>query len=298
MIDYKEDVLMLNRILNAVSRKQPYTRIAFDRTGESVAGCPRGIHTVNPDGTDPKQIRTTGEAPRWSPDGRWIAFTENTEDNGWLASVFVMRPDGQQTSRATFHHDVTATPATWSPDSSQLAYSLWLWQEKKYQLCVVELGTGKWRPLFSSEDEIYPMWAPTNKIIFNQYSKSGGLRLFEVDPADPQLRPCSPFELGDTEPVWSYDGSKVAVGRDGGIVVMNADGSEPKIIRGERQPIQWAISPDQQSVAYTCQEVSSAGFEVFIVRLSDRSKRKLVANPIINNKEVDSRYVSWSPWLV
>lgn len=141
------------------------------------------------------------------------------------------------------------------------------------------------------------MWAPANKIVFNQYGTSGDPRLYEVDPANPQLRPCAPFEPGDTEPVWTYDGRKVVLGRRGGIVVMNSDGSEPETIRLERQPIQWAISPDGLSIAYTCQEVSGAGFEVFVVSLSDQSKRKLVANPIIKNKEVDSRYVSWSPWL-
>jgi Tol biopolymer transport system component len=288
---------MLNRILKALSKKRPYTRIAFDRAGEGVPGCPRGIHTINPDSGDARQIRPTGEAPRWSPDGRWICFLENTPDNGWLPSVFVMRPDGQQARRVTFHHDVSATPATWSPDSRQLTYSLWLWEEKKYQLCVADLRTGNSRPLLSSEDEIYPVWMPANKIVFSQYGELGGPKLFEVDAADPQLRPCALFEPGDTGPVWSYDGSKVVVGRDGGIVVMDADGNYSEVIRCERQPIQWAISPDQHNVAYTCQESGSAGFEVFVIGLGDKKKRKLVANPIVDDKEVDSRYVSWSPWL-
>lgn len=252
---------------------------------------------INPDGTDSRRIRENGESPRWSPDGHSICFLENTPDNGWLPSVFVMRPDGQQVRRVTFHHDVSSTPATWSPDSRRLVYSLWLWEEKKYQLRVVELGTGNSRALLSSEDEIYPMWSPENKIVFNQYGSSGGPRLFEVDPSNPQLRPCAIFEPGDIEPVWSYDGSKVVVGRDAGIVVMNADGSEPEEIHCERQPIQWAISPDGQNVAYTCQESGSAGFEVFVIGLRDKMKRKLVANPIVNDKEVDSRYISWSPWL-
>lgn len=288
---------MLTRILNAISKRRSYTRITFDRTGEGVPGCPRGIHTINPDGGDARQLRSTGEAPRWSPDGSWICFLENTRDNGWLPSVFVMRPDGQQARRVTFHHDVSATPAAWSPDSRQLTYSLWLWEEKKYQLRVAEVGTGNSRLLLSSEDEIYPMWSPANKIVFSQRGGSGGPRLFEVDPSNPRLRPSAPFEPGDTEPVWGYDGSKVVVGRDGGIVVMNADGGDPEMIRCERQPTQWALSPDHQNVAYTCQEAGSAGFEVFVTSLGDKTKRKLVANPIVSDKEVDSRYVSWSPWL-
>src|SRR5260370_23674187 len=116
--------------------RQSTTRIAFDRTGEYVAGCPVGIYSINPDGSDCRQIRATGDSPRWSPDGRQIAFVEKTKDNGWLHGVFVMRPDGGEARRLTFHHDVMATAPTWSPDSGRLSYSLWLWQEQKSELCV------------------------------------------------------------------------------------------------------------------------------------------------------------------
>ncbi len=58
------------------------------------------------------------------------------------------------------------------------------------------------------------------------------------------------------------------------------------------------VSPDAQGVAYSSsRETSNAGFELFIVDLNDESKRKLVANPLKGDKEVDSRCVSWSPWL-
>jgi dipeptidyl aminopeptidase/acylaminoacyl peptidase len=288
---------MLNRIFGLAKNRRPYSRIAFDRTGETVPGCPRGIYTIDPDGADPRRIRDNGESPRWSPDGRSICFVENTPDNGWLPSVFVMQPDGQQARRVTFHHDVSVTPAAWSPDSRRLTYSLWLWEEKVYQLRVLDLRTGDSRPLLYSEDAIYPMWAPSNKIVFNQHGAPSGTRLFEVDSADPRPRPSTLFESGDIEPVWNYDGSKVVVGRGDGIVVMNADGSEPLVIHCERQPTQWAISPDRQHVAYTCQESHRAGFEVFVIGLGDKTKIKLVANPIVKDKEVDSRYVSWSPWL-
>src|SRR4051812_40668085 len=100
---------MFGKLLKGLVNRQVTTRIAFDRTGEYVAGCLVGIHTIKPDGSDCRQIRATGDSPRWSPDGRQIAFVEKTKDNGWLHSVFAMRPDGEQAQRLTFHHDVMAT---------------------------------------------------------------------------------------------------------------------------------------------------------------------------------------------
>jgi len=82
---------MFAKLLRGLTR-QPTSRIAFDRTGEYVAGCPVGIYTTNPDGSDCRQIRATGDSPRWSPDGRWIGFVEQTRDNGGLHSVFAIGP--------------------------------------------------------------------------------------------------------------------------------------------------------------------------------------------------------------
>ena len=82
------------------------------------------------------------------------------------------------------------------------------------------------------------------------------------------------------------------------MVVMNGDGSGRRVIRSPRGAIQWAMSPDGQSVVYSSSsEASRAGFELFVIDLRDEAKRKLVANPLKGDKEVDSRYVSWSPWL-
>jgi Tol biopolymer transport system component len=278
---------MLRRLFEGLSNRAQTTRIAYERTGEGIPGLPRGLFTINPDGSDCRQIRDSGESPRWSSDGQWISFVEKTEDNGWLHSVFVMRPNGKSERRLTFHHDVTATPGAWSPDSKCLAYSLWLWQEKKYELCVVDLTTAQCKELLKSESEIYPVWSPSNKIIFRQYGESGSARLFEVDPDGKSLQPCSTFKPGDDEPVWTFDAGKVVCGSN-----------DRRILRSPRGAIQWAISPDGQSVVYSSsRESANSGFEVFIVDLKDEAKRRLVANPMKGNKEVDSRSVSWSHWL-
>jgi Tol biopolymer transport system component len=289
-------VAILVGIVKMSRRKK--SRIAFDRTGEHVPGCPVGIYTINPNGSDCRQIRTTGESPRWSPDGKWLAFVEGTKDNGGLPSVFIMRPNGEDVRRLTSHHDVSATPPCWSPDSKQLGYSLWLWSEKRYELCIVEIATKKWKHVIYLEDEVYPVWSHSNKLMFSLPGEATCRRLFEVDPNGQSLKESAVFAPGDNEPIWTHDGGKVVFGQDNGLVVMDADGGRKQVIRCEGVPIQWAIAPDGESVAYAAQETGSvSGFEIFVLGLNGQPKRRLVNNPIVDDHEVDSRYVSWSPYL-
>ena len=274
------------------------SRIGFERTGEYVQGCPKGVYTINPDGSDIRHVRPTGESPRWSPDGCWIGFLESTRDNAGLHSVFVMRPDGADVRQLTHHNDVDATPPCWSPDSRRLAYSLYLWSEKRYELCVVEVATKKWKHLIYTDDSIYPVWSPADRILVSIRQGNSDLRLFEVDPYTGQLREAALFESGDSEPIWTPDGRRAVFGRDAGIAVRDTGTSQTRVIPTKRTAIQWAIAPDGESVAYAAQETGSiAGFEIFVLGLNSQSKQKLVNNPIVDDHEVDSRYVSWSPYL-
>ena len=289
---------MLKNWFGGSANRAKSSKITFERTGEYVPGCATGIWTINPDGSDARHIRPSGQSPRWSPDGRWIAFSESTRDNGGLQSVFVMKPNGTDARQITNHNDVDATPPCWSPDSKRLAYSLYLWSEKRYELCVVEVTTKKWKHLLYTEDSIYPVWSPTDKILVSIQQGNSDSRLFEVDPYKGQLRESALFEPGDSEPIWTPDGRRAVFGRDAGIAVRDTGTSQTRVIPTTGTAIQWAIAPDSESVAYAAQEPAFvSGFEIFVLDLNGPPKRKHVSNPIVDDHEVDTRYVSWSPYL-
>lgn len=81
------------------------------------------IHMANADGSNAYQF-TYGDKscsnPRWSPDGRWIAFTSNRsgKENIWL-----IRADGGEAQQLT---DVKSGVSSyrWSPDSKLIAFTM------------------------------------------------------------------------------------------------------------------------------------------------------------------------------
>ena len=87
-------------------------------------------------GGEPRRLTTMGEKdgePRWSPDGRWIAFVakrpgHGAEEGDDEAQVYVIAPDGGEARRLT---DIPTgvSGIKWFPDSRRLAFISWVWPD-------------------------------------------------------------------------------------------------------------------------------------------------------------------------
>jgi len=75
------------------------------------------IFTINPDGTNKKQLTFKGEngRPDWSPDGRRISFSSLRNGRVWVA---VMDADGSNQKLLA-----EGVAPDWSPDGKQIAFS-------------------------------------------------------------------------------------------------------------------------------------------------------------------------------
>ncbi len=86
--------------------------------------------------------------PRWSPDGRWIAFVSNRTgdaDNNLRTDLWVISPDGDRVQRLT-RGDLGVSFPRWSPDSARLAFVSSLQPESGYavkHLMCVEAQRGE-----------------------------------------------------------------------------------------------------------------------------------------------------------
>ena len=87
---------------------------------------PFKVYTVAADGTGLTPVDTGTTHPfgfAWSPDGRWIAFHDQSSTGSAVTGVWLMAPDGSQ-RRRLFQYPVPGSGwLRWSPDGTHLAAS-------------------------------------------------------------------------------------------------------------------------------------------------------------------------------
>jgi Tol biopolymer transport system component len=79
---------------------------------------------MSADGSDVRRLAddaSSGVTPRWSPDGKAIAFVS---DRDRTRDLYVMGADGQGLERLTVGSNVTRDPPLWSPDGSRIAFQI------------------------------------------------------------------------------------------------------------------------------------------------------------------------------
>jgi Tol biopolymer transport system component len=115
------------------------SKIVFERHGD-INWLPLGLFIVNQDGSNLVQLRSSNTAafPKWSPDGKWIAFCETPQGYEFFASnIFIIKPNGEGIRQLTFHKDGTAVVPSWSPDSKSIFYDLY--KDRVNQIFIVDI---------------------------------------------------------------------------------------------------------------------------------------------------------------
>lgn len=126
--------------------------------------CPAPVFTIRPDGSDRRPLGLVGDYPRWSPDGRFIAY--GSQSPGLPHDVYVAAADGSQVRRVT-EGPGTSGGASWSSDGTTLAYHYLAEGDPDtngdaYEIYVRRLdGTGGARRITTSPTyDIFPRFSP------------------------------------------------------------------------------------------------------------------------------------------
>ncbi len=212
--------------------------------------------TVLPAGTcggsitdEPRQLvaSTNAEDPAWSPDCNRLVYTQD-------GSLWTMNNDG--TNQQQLLPDVGAHlfSAAWSPDGTQIVYV------RGYQgvdhwvahiWTVNADGTGPTQLSTGALVDASPRWSPDGElIVFDRFDDSGK-QVTRMTRTGTEVEVLTTEGRWNFGPVYSPDGTELAYVANNTIVVIDADGSNPRhIITPVSNHGELSWSPDGKRIAF------------------------------------------------
>ena len=141
--------------------------------------------------------------PRWSPDGKRIAFTAGVP--GQPHRIYVVAADGGRPSQLTARNHYE-TDANWSPDQNSLVFGGVPWLEGEATspaaIHMLDLKTRQVSTLSGSEGLYSPHWSPDGRYVLAKSLDSPKLMLFDFSTHKWAELVSSPADY----PNWSGDG--------------------------------------------------------------------------------------------
>jgi Tol biopolymer transport system component len=134
------------------------------------------------DGSEARQLTPAGvgvELPRWSPDGKWIAYMGKLPDRPWR--IFVVPAAGGASREASQSDDNQGAP-TWSSDGRFLAYgSVLCLPERTCAIHTIDLASGKIATISDSQGLGTARWSPDGRYIAALNPVKNELFVFDLD---------------------------------------------------------------------------------------------------------------------
>ncbi|WP_186775621.1 TolB family protein [Rubripirellula tenax] len=193
------------------------SRICFSRYSPN-----HGVWLMNADGSGKECIDPRGWSPRWSPNGKWIAYTRG-------ANFVLYDPAERKEVRLLLHGDRANRYSTifwsfdWSRDSKSLAFKGSLREPKanatdddaQYEVATVNVNGSDhgFEVCYSGKTSDQITWHPDGSLIFSMANKSAGKPQFYTlasnGKAEPELLAKQPDFRWIEGAAWSPDGKRL-----------------------------------------------------------------------------------------
>jgi len=222
----------------------------------------------------------------WSPDGKWIAYTQSIPEGG--ASLWTMRADGSDKQKVV--EQLKTGQVYWSgegrlvymaPDGSIIEVSLDVNQVR--QLVPPLIPSASRFALSPSGDRL-------------ALANEASVWLVDLEkPEEPMsITPYSGAFWGSI--AWSPDGNKVAYSSRSSIYVVDKNGGHITEVKTAWVPRDFAWSPDGRVLAFIGRtEERGFSFEIYLVSAEDKSVKQLTDDREENVAGGHKSSLTWSP---
>jgi dipeptidyl aminopeptidase/acylaminoacyl peptidase len=242
------------------------------------------IYVAPADGSSPAQRLTQGTRdtnPRWSPDGRYLAFVSKRGDDE--AQVYLMPLDGGDARQLTKAKFGASQPA-WSPDGKRMAY-------------VARTGDYKTAKQRNAIEKNAPRVIRDLRYRFDGigYFDERRPHVFTIDVESGETKQVTSGDYEDGAPAWSPNGKWIAFSSDrerdrfqrfwtSDIWVVAATGGRArKLTRSKGRSGSPAFSPDGRQIAFVGHENgvegSSKNTHLYVVPLTGGRPPRSLSGP-------------------
>jgi Tol biopolymer transport system component len=236
----------------------------------------------------------------WSADGRWVAYETGTPEGN--RAIWVVGESQEPRQVATGGNpDVAGTVLNWMWSQTGADLATILPKTESYggtcpdclrgpyysgaPLSTIDPVTGETTDVGSLPDDVgdlsSPVWSPDGRrFVFGE--RGGALYSLDVRSGATSLLVRLPGEHLDSVDriVWSPDGAHIAVMNDlqpggGRLYVMNADGSNVRVLVDDYDPADLAWSPDGTRLAYAGWLEPDLKLRISIARMDDPASAEI-----------------------
>jgi Tol biopolymer transport system component len=183
---------------------------AWSPDGRTIAFSDESLYTVHPDGTGLRVLAAPRVGiPFWSPDGTRIAFAADYDGAG---NIYVVNADGSGLTRLTDDADLAGDWLSWSPDGTRIVYVSGRDSGCSYFSCnrlYVMNADGSDKRGLTEPESFFPTWSPDGSRIAYSAIGRGTFQIFTVKPDGTDVRQVTNSAEGNYGPEWSPDSSQL-----------------------------------------------------------------------------------------
>lgn len=262
--------------------------IAFTSERDSDAFFQRmEIYRMLPDGSDVRRLTTHRGAyvqPNWSPDGRWIAFTDTFE-------IYRVAFNGGPTLRITNDSSAIKADPRWSPDGAWIAFTAQVGTDVEI-FRVRPDGSDLQRLTNHPDQDVRAVWSPDGRWIgfLSNRGEPDFMNVFRMKPDGTGLARVSQAAAPYVSLEWSIDGLWLYLyQRNTGLFRMLADGGAPERVNDAALTGTYNRSPNGAWLAFAYAIPYDVVSDIYRIRPDGTDRQQLTDHP-----EQDA-FPAWSP---